>query len=53
MPSLPTIDISPDILERARAGNGDAHECIYLLFSKPVYTLIRRLARDRWGDVNP
>jgi RNA polymerase sigma factor (sigma-70 family) len=43
MPSLPTIDISPDILERARAGDGDAHEWIYLRFSKPVYTLIRRL----------
>ena len=43
MPSLPTIDISADILERARAGDCDAHECIYLLFSKPVYTLIRRL----------
>src|SRR5580693_6362164 len=43
MPSLPTIDISAEILERARAGDCDAHECIYLLFSKPVYTLIRRL----------
>jgi RNA polymerase sigma factor (sigma-70 family) len=43
MPSLPTIDLSTDILERARAGDGDAHECIYRLFSKPVYTLIRRL----------
>jgi RNA polymerase sigma factor (sigma-70 family) len=43
MPSLPTIDISADILERARAGDCHAHECIYLLFSKPVYTLIRRL----------
>jgi len=43
MPSLPTIDISADILDRARAGDGDAHECIYLHLSKPVYTLIRRL----------
>lgn len=43
MPSLPTIDISVDILDRARAGDGEAYECIYLLLSKPVYTLIRRL----------
>jgi RNA polymerase sigma factor (sigma-70 family) len=43
MSSLPPIDISAEVLDRARAGDSDAHECIYLLLSKPVYSLIRRL----------
>src|ERR1700728_3843871 len=43
MPSLQSIEISADVLNRARMGDLDAHECIYRLFSKPVYTLIRRL----------
>jgi RNA polymerase sigma factor (sigma-70 family) len=43
MPSLQTVEISADIIARARAGDRDAHERIYLLLSKPVYTLIRRL----------
>jgi RNA polymerase sigma factor (sigma-70 family) len=43
MPSLQNIEISVDILDLARAGDAGAHERIYLLLSKPVYTLIRRL----------
>jgi RNA polymerase sigma factor (sigma-70 family) len=43
MPSLQSIEISAEILNRARAGDIDAHEYIYLALSKPVYTLIRRL----------
>jgi RNA polymerase sigma factor (sigma-70 family) len=43
MPSLQSIEISPDILARAQAGDIDAHECIYKTLSKPVYTLVRRL----------
>ena len=43
MPSLQSIEISAEILNRARAGDIDAHEYIYRALSKPVYTLIRRL----------
>lgn len=43
MPSLQSIDIPPDILDRARLGELDAHEYIYRALSRPVYTLIRRL----------
>src|ERR1700735_3808579 len=43
MPSLHTVEISAHIITRAQAGDREAQECIYLLFSKPVYTLIRRL----------
>jgi RNA polymerase sigma factor (sigma-70 family) len=43
MPSLQSIEISADVLNRARMGDLDAHECIYRALSKPVYTLIRRL----------
>ena len=43
MPSLHSIEISPEVLKRARAGDADAHECIYRTLSKPVYTLLRRL----------
>lgn len=43
MPSLHSSEIPADILERAKAGDADAHEHIYRVLSKPVYTLIRRL----------
>ena len=43
MPSLHTVEISAHIITRAQAGDREAQECIYLLLSKPVYTLIRRL----------
>ena len=43
MPSLQSIEISAEILNRARTGDIDAHEYIYRALSKPVYTLIRRL----------
>jgi RNA polymerase sigma factor (sigma-70 family) len=43
MPSLHSTEIPVDILERAKAGDADAHEHIYKVLSKPVYTLIRRL----------
>jgi len=43
MPSLQSIEISPDLIQLARAGDADAHERIYRALSKPVYTLLRRL----------
>jgi RNA polymerase sigma factor (sigma-70 family) len=43
MPSLQSIEIAADVLDRAQAGDSDAHECIYRSLSKPVYTLLRRL----------
>ena len=43
MPSLQSIEISAEILNRARTGDIDAHEYIYRALSKSVYTLIRRL----------
>jgi RNA polymerase sigma factor (sigma-70 family) len=43
MPSLQSAEIPQDVLERARAGDALAHEHIFRVLSKPVYTLIRRL----------
>jgi len=43
MPSLHAIEISPQVLDRARTGDPDAHEDIYRTLSRPVYTLLRRL----------
>ena len=43
MPSLHTIEISPQVLDRARTGDPDAHKDIYKTLSEPVYTLLRRL----------
>jgi RNA polymerase sigma factor (sigma-70 family) len=43
MPSLQSIEISADVLNRARMGDVEAHEYIYRALSKAVYTLIRRL----------
>jgi RNA polymerase sigma factor (sigma-70 family) len=57
MPSLQHVEISADVIERARRGDREAHERIYLVLSKPVYTLIRRLvirpalAQDLLQDV--
>jgi RNA polymerase sigma factor (sigma-70 family) len=57
MPSLQPVEISADIIERARCGEREAHERIYLILSKPVYTLLRRLvvrpalAQDLLQDV--
>lgn len=56
MPSANEV-IGEDILERARRGDRDAHESIYLKLSNPVYNLIRRLvlrpivAQDLLQDV--
>jgi len=43
MASLQHVEIADDIIDRAQAGIGEAHEILYRLLSKPVYTLIRRL----------
>jgi RNA polymerase sigma factor (sigma-70 family) len=43
MPSLQSTEIPPDILDRARLGDVVAHEHIYKVLAKPLYTLIRRL----------
>jgi RNA polymerase sigma factor (sigma-70 family) len=43
MPSLHSIELSPEILDRARAGDREAHEDIYKTLSKAVFTLLRRL----------
>jgi RNA polymerase sigma factor (sigma-70 family) len=43
MASLQHVEIADDIIDRAQGGDGEAHECLYRLLSKPVYTLIRRL----------
>lgn len=37
------IQVSSEILERARSGDRAAREFLYAALSKPVYTLIRRL----------
>lgn len=42
MPALHTVEISSEVLERARTGDPDAHTYIYKTLSKPVYTLLRR-----------
>jgi RNA polymerase sigma-70 factor (ECF subfamily) len=57
MHSLQTVEIAADLIARARAGEREAHERLYVLLSKPVYTLIRRLvvrpavAQDLLQDV--
>jgi RNA polymerase sigma factor (sigma-70 family) len=43
MASLQHVEIADDTIDRARAGDGEAHELLYRLLSKPIYTLIRRL----------
>jgi RNA polymerase sigma factor (sigma-70 family) len=43
MASLQHVEIDGEIIDRAQAGDGEAHELLYRLLSKPVYTLIRRL----------
>ncbi len=43
MPSLQAVEIAPDILIRARAGDDAARSCIYRDLSGPVYGLLRRL----------
>jgi RNA polymerase sigma factor (sigma-70 family) len=42
MPGLHHIEVSPDVLERARNGDSDAQAYLYRTLSRPVYTLIRR-----------
>ncbi|HWW20192.1 MAG TPA: sigma-70 family RNA polymerase sigma factor [Steroidobacteraceae bacterium] len=42
MPALHSVEISSEVLERARAGDTDAHAYLYRTLSKPVYTLLRR-----------
>jgi RNA polymerase sigma-70 factor (ECF subfamily) len=57
MPSIQSPDIDNDILRRARQGDRDAHQHIYLELSTPVYTMLRRLvvrpavAQDLLQDV--
>jgi RNA polymerase sigma factor (sigma-70 family) len=43
MASLQHVEIDDGLINRARAGDGEAHELLYRLLAKPVYTLIRRL----------
>jgi RNA polymerase sigma factor (sigma-70 family) len=42
MPALHHIEISSDVLGRARNGDTDAQAYLYRTLSKPVYTLLRR-----------
>jgi RNA polymerase sigma factor (sigma-70 family) len=42
MPALHHIEISSDVLERARNRDTDAQAYLYRTLSKPVYTLLRR-----------
>ena len=43
MPALQQVHIPLELLSRARTGDAQAHECLYRVLSKPVYTLLRRL----------
>lgn len=43
MSAFPNIDVTDELLVRARAGDGAALEQIYRLFERPVRTLARRL----------
>jgi RNA polymerase sigma factor (sigma-70 family) len=43
MPQFLEIQVSSEVLERARSGDRAARELLYAALSKPVYTLIRRL----------
>ena len=43
MSSFFSLDVSPEIIRAASAGDAGAHERIYLACRRPVYTLIRRL----------
>lgn len=43
MAAFPNIDVTDDLLVRARAGDGPALEQIYRQFERPVRTLARRL----------
>jgi RNA polymerase sigma factor (sigma-70 family) len=42
MPALHAVEISSEVLGRAKTGDRDAHTYIYKTLSKPVYTLLRR-----------
>jgi RNA polymerase sigma factor (sigma-70 family) len=42
MPALHSIEISSEVLERARSSDADAQAYLYQTLSKPVYTLLRR-----------
>jgi RNA polymerase sigma-70 factor (ECF subfamily) len=43
MSNFPGIDIAPDVIRAACAGDARAHEAIYRRCERQVYTLIRRL----------
>lgn len=45
MSSFVDIDVGPDVVSRAKAGDRDAHETIYRQFSRPVYSLAYRIVR--------
>jgi RNA polymerase sigma factor (sigma-70 family) len=47
MASLQHVEIADGIIDRAQAGDAEAHELLYRLLSKPVYTLILRLVVRR------
>jgi RNA polymerase sigma factor (sigma-70 family) len=47
MAAFPDIDITDDLLERARAGQEPALEQLYRMFENPVRTLARRLLAHR------
>lgn len=42
MPALHSVEISTEVLGRARTGDSEAHAYIYRTLSRPVYTLLRR-----------
>jgi RNA polymerase sigma factor (sigma-70 family) len=42
MPALHSIEISSEVLQRARSSDVDAQAYLYRTLSKPVYTLLRR-----------
>lgn len=41
------IDLPPDVIQAASAGQAKAQEAIYIAYRAPVYTLIRRLVPRR------
>ncbi len=47
MAAFPDIPITPELLARARSGDSDALEQVYLAFERPVRTLARRLLTHR------
>ena len=47
---LTETDLAPDVLARAQAGYRAALATFYQTFSRPAYTLIRRIVRGPAAD---